>query len=165
MNNDIRVEKTSMLNDNEDSIDQATYSIVNKNQADIDEDDNLTSLSQMDVSLNHFDAQAQVNDGQLEQVVRYGVFSSLLTKDTNVIQTDKDSQTIEPEVDMDSWDGDRNYNNYSRQSNGNSYNNNDGSYQRSRRSNGFSDGGAGGGSGNADGNGSNPNRNNNNGRR
>ncbi|CAF3977546.1 unnamed protein product, partial [Rotaria magnacalcarata] len=164
-NNNARVEKTSIADDNEDSIDQRTYSIANKNHTEIEEDENLSISSQTDLSLNHYDVQLQVNNGQPERAVRYGVFSTQLPRDQNTYKINQHSQTIEPEMDMDSRDGDRDRNNngYLRQNNGNTHSNNnsDGSSRRNQRTNGSSGSGS---DGNADRNGSNPNRNNNNGR-
>ncbi|CAF0993811.1 unnamed protein product [Rotaria magnacalcarata] len=165
-NNNARVEKTSIADDNEDSIDQRTYSIANKNHTEIEEDENLSISSQTDLSLNHYDVQLQVNNGQPERAVRYGVFSTQLPRDQNTYKINQHSQTIEPEMDMDSRDGDRDRNNngYLRQNNGNTHSNNnsDGSSRRNQRTNGSSGSGS---DGNADRNGSNPNRNNNNGRK
>ncbi|CAF3415302.1 unnamed protein product [Rotaria sp. Silwood1] len=164
-NNNIRVEKSYMINnDTDDSIHDKTFLIMNKNKNDIEDDANTCNTNQMDVSLNHFDVQLQVNNGQHEQATRYGVFSSLLSKDLNLIKIDQYSQTIEPEMDMDDRNGNNNNNYYSKQYNGNNStnnnnNNDDGSYRRNHQTNGSS---GNGGNGNADGNGSNPNRNNNN---
>jgi hypothetical protein len=150
-NEKIRVENSYIFND---SIDHQTYSIINKNQIDIDDD------SRTDLTLNHFDVQLQVNNGQLQQVIRYGVFSSILPNDMKTFKINQSSQTIEPEMDMDGGGDSRrngNSNNYSQRYN---ENNNSGGYRRNQQPNGSS-----GNGGSADGNGSNPNRNNNNSRR
>ncbi|CAF2412476.1 unnamed protein product [Rotaria sp. Silwood2] len=164
-NNNIRVEKSYMINnDNENLIHEKTFSINNKNINDIEDDENTCNSNQTDLSLNHFDVQLQVTNGQLEQATRYGVFSSLLSKDLSLVKLDQYSQTIEPEMDMDNRDGNNNY--YTKQYNGNgnengntnnnyNNNNNDGSYRRNQQTNGSSGNGG-------NGNGSNPNRNNNN---
>ena len=109
----------------------------------------------MDITLNHFDVQLQVNDGQLEQAIRYGVFSSILT---NLEQKDKvylfkinqSSQTTE----MDMENGDPHHG----RTNGHSKHRNDDSHKRNRQTNGSSNN-------NGNGNGANHNRYNNNSRR
>jgi hypothetical protein len=156
-NDNNRVENSFVFNKYEDSIEQKSL-LSNKYQFEDEED--LSNSSRMDLSLQHFDVQLQVADGQLQQATRYGVFSSLLSNDRNTFKTNQSSQTVEPEMDMDSGHGQRN--GYSRQQyNGN---NNDNSYRRNRQTNGSS-GSNGGDNGSPDGNGSNPNRNNNNSRR
>ncbi|CAF3701794.1 unnamed protein product, partial [Rotaria sordida] len=158
-NNNIRVEKSYIINnDNENLIDEKKFSIINnKNKIENKDDENICNSNQMDLALNHFDIQLQVNNGQLEQATRYGVFSSLLSKDLNLVKIDQYSQTIEPEMDVDTRNGNNNH--YSKQYNGNSNNNttnnNNGSYQRNYQTNGSSGNGG-------NGNGSNRNNNNNN---
>ena len=147
------------MNDKNDFIDEKKVSLINKNTYETENsDDDISISNHLDLSLNHFDVQLQVNNGQLEQAIRYGVFSSSQFNDLNIFKINQYSQTIEPEMDMDDRDGKRsgNFNSYSQ-----SYyrNNDDGSYRRNRQTNGSS--GNNGGS-SADGNGSNPNRNNNN---
>ncbi|CAF0923296.1 unnamed protein product [Adineta steineri] len=167
INDNIRVEKSNdnnnILNNNEELLNQNTSSIINKN-IKYDIEDN-TNSSGIDLSLNHFDLQLQVNNGQLQQAIRYEVFSSISLKDLDILKLDQYSQTIEPEVDMEHGNERRNGNHkgYSQQYNGNNNNNNnDNNNRRNRQTNGSS---GNGGSGSADGNGSNPNRNNNNSRR
>jgi len=99
----------------------------------------------MDISLNHFDVQLQVNNGQLQQANRYGVFSSELEK----IYLFKNNQSCQT-LDMDMGEGDH----HTGKTNG--YRNNDESYRKNYQKNGSS---------NNNGNQSNPNRNNNNSRR
>jgi hypothetical protein len=144
---------------------------INTNNVDeelVEEEEVDISISERDLFLNHFDVQLQVNNGQLQEAVRYGVFSSLSSTNINAFKINQYSQTahyMEPEMDMDSNGTGRrngNHNGYSQQYNGN--NNNDGSYRRNGQTNGSSGNGGGGGGGGS-GNGSNPNRNNNNSRR
>jgi hypothetical protein len=111
----------------------------------------------MDISLNHFDVQLQVNNGQLEPAIRYGVFSSILSninqkEKVYLFKTNQTSQTSE----MDMENGDSKHG----KTNGHSKhrNNNDESYKRNRQTNGSSNN-------NGNGNGSNPNRFSNNSRR
>ena len=114
-----------------------------------------------DPSLQHFDVQLQVNDGQLQPMVRYGVFSSPLITRPTTFKSNQSAQTSEPEMDMEHGEG-RNAGNrhgYSEQSS-EGRNPNDWSSSRQNRSNNGSSG-----SGNGDGNGHNPNRNNNHSRR
>lgn len=155
-NNNIRVENSSNFND---AIYPKTFSIVHKNKYEIEEDEDLSHSSRTNVSLNHFDVQLQVNNGQLQQIIRYGVFSSILPNDINTFKINQSSQTIEPEMDMEGGNGRRNgsSNFSSQQSNGNQNNNNDGGYRRNRQTN--ESGGSGGG-GSGDGNGFNRNNNN-----
>jgi hypothetical protein len=102
----------------------------------------------MDISLNHFDVQLQVNNGQLQQAIRYEVFSSDLEKN-DLFQSNQSSQTSE--MDME------NGNHPTGKTNGYSqYRNNDESYRKNRQRNNSS---------NNNENESNPNRNNNNSRR
>ena len=122
-----------------------------------EEDNDESHLSHMDVSLNHFDVQLQVNHGQLQHATRYGVFSSVLnnlypTEKISLFKTNQCSQTSE--MDMDSGDG--------RHGRSSGYSQtrstNDESQRRSRRDDKSSSNYGGG-------NGANPNRNNNNSRR
>lgn len=161
-NDHIRVENSHFFNDNNDLIYQKNFSIINKNKYEIEDDEDISNSSRTDSSLNHFDVQLQVNNGQLQRAIRYEVFSTLLSNDINKFKINQSSQTIEPEMDMDNSDRKRNGNSNGYSQQYNNGNNNDGSYQRNRQTNGSS-GFSGGG--NADGNGSNPNRNNNNSRR
>ena len=132
------------------------------NKYQIDDDEDHSHASRMDFFLDHFDVQLQVKNGQPEQAIRYGVFSSVLSTDRNTFKINQSSQTIEPEMDMDNGNG--RSNGYSRQYNGDNNNSNsNGSYRINHQTNGSS--GSGGSGGSADGNGSNPNRNNNNSRR
>ena len=64
-------------------------------------------------SVNHFDVQLQVNNSQLQQVIRYEVFPSILSNNINTFKMNQSSQTIEPEMDMESGNGRKNgnYNN------------------------------------------------------
>ena len=151
-NERIRVENSYLFNDSIHP--DETFSIIqNKSLVETDDED-----SQTEFSLNHFDVQMQVNNGQLQQVIRYGVFSKRLPMDMNTFKSHQSSQTVQPEMDMDGGDNRRNgrSNNYSQQQN-NSNGEGEG-YRRNQQSNGSS-----GNSGDsADGDGSNPNRNNNN---
>lgn len=140
-------QKTLLTNDIEIII--QTKSVNEEEEEDNDEN----NLSHMDISLNHFDVQLQVDNGQLQQVIRYGVFSSIYQTDKiNLFKINQSSQTSE--MDMDN--GDR----HNGKTNGYSQhrNNKDESHRRNRRMNGSSNN-------HGNGNGSNPNRNNNNARR
>ncbi|CAF5131112.1 unnamed protein product, partial [Rotaria magnacalcarata] len=149
-----------LSNDDHNSIQQNTLSandidIIFKTHSENEEDeDNYeNSLSHMDISLNHFDIQNQNNNDRLEQPFRDEKFSSILS---NIYQTDKinrNSQTLEIEMD----NGDNNSekaNEYSQHRN-----NHEESYRRNRQTNGASNN-----NNRDDGNRSNPNRNNNNSR-
>ena len=107
-----------------------------------------------------FDVQLQVTNGQLQPIVRYGVFPSTCPiKSSRVTQIHQSSQTMDfmtPEMDMDqdNYQG-RGHGRATGSSEGNS---NQSSSYHDQRSGGTS--GGSGGSGNGDGNGFNPNRNN-----
>ncbi|CAF1425246.1 unnamed protein product [Adineta steineri] len=126
-----------------------------------EEDNDEYELTHMDISLNHFDVQLQVNNGQLQEAIRYGVFSSVLANDyesekISLFKINQHSQTMEMDMENgDSYNG--RTNGYSHHSNNNT-NNNDESYRRNNRSNDSPDS-------YENGNGANPNRNNNNSRR
>ncbi|CAF2103321.1 unnamed protein product [Rotaria magnacalcarata] len=150
-----------LSNDDHNSIQQNTLSandidIIFKTHSENEEDeDNYeNSLSHMDISLNHFDIQNQNNNDRLEQPFRDEKFSSILS---NIYQTDKinrNSQTLE--IEMDNGDNNsENANEYSQHRN-----NHEESYRRNRQTNGASNN-----NNRDDGNRSNPNRNNNNSRR
>jgi hypothetical protein len=118
--------------------------------------------NEIDRSLRNFDVQLQVNEGQLEPVIRYGVFSSTsIVTQTNAFKINQYSQTndtIEPEMDMEHQRSNGHRNGYSEQ-------NQDYRQQSSYRSNNGLIGNNVNGNDNDDGNGANPNRNNNNSRR
>jgi len=103
----------------------------------------------MDISSNNFNLQHQMNNGQLQKTIHYGIFSSELEK-IYLFKPNQNSQILE--MDMENGE------NHTGKTNGYSQyrNNNDESYKKTRRTNGSS---------NNNGNGSNPNRNNNNSRR
>jgi hypothetical protein len=128
-------------NDEDYSIEQKPLSTNNPNQFSNEEEEEELSLSQMDISLTHFDVQLQVNQGQLQQAVRYGVFSSDLEK-INLFKTNQSSQTTE--MDME------NGNHHKEKNNGYSQYRNNNNKEESMRNNRGS---------------ANPNRNNNNSRR
>ena len=149
-NDRIRVENTPTFHE---SIDRQTSSNPTKLSLDIEEDEEISSYSS---SLNHFDVQLQVNNGQPQQAIRYEVFSSITPNEMNTFKTNQSSQTIEPEMDMDDNNDHRRSGN-SREYQENQDDRHNGGHRRNQQSNGSS-----GSGGSADGNGSNPNRNNNN---
>ncbi|CAF0885596.1 unnamed protein product [Rotaria sordida] len=152
-----------VTNDDNNSIQQNTLSIndmdiILKNHSESEEEeeeDNEYSLSHMDISLDHFDVEHQINNDQLQQPIRNESFSSILS---NISQTEKMNQNLETlEMDMENGDCNRKRTNgYSQHRNNN---NDDESYKRNNHQmNGSSNN-------NNNGNGTNPNRNNNNSRR
>ncbi|UJR27996.1 hypothetical protein I4U23_009254 [Adineta vaga] len=141
-------------------------SMYRKEENDSDE----SNLSHMDVSLNHFDVQLQVNHGHLQPATRYGVFSSILNNNYSIekislFKTNQSSQTNEMDMDNDeNHYGTTNGYTQHRNDNNNNNNNNDDdeSHRRYRRTNGSPNNHE---NGNGNENGGNPNRNNNNSRR